>query len=302
MGLRRVISRCNTAAGLCPRVLTRLMPPAYPHRGVWSLAKVWNGIICHTLPDGKGRFFPQRYAVKTPLSSGPLAQNAEMLNEVIRKMDDINRDAKYENMQVEKMVPCPCGKCAKLPDNERHFFKFSVLEKALEKGIPDLRCDVSLDSIKVDSIFGQSGVTKPRLRPEEGSIVLRAGCDMMVLKKGANPRRIFISYSKADQQHKDRLLVHLASLRDKALTWHDQDILPGEDWDESIRDAIAEADLVLYLVSAHSLAAEYIQKVELPLIAEREDCILVPVIVDFCNWQEYDFARRNALPGKGTRW
>ncbi|WP_421798930.1 COR domain-containing protein [Haliscomenobacter sp.] len=262
--------------------------------------RVWNDAVIFTLPDGKGRVFAREVYSENTIelrATGP--KHAEMLNEVIRKMDDINRDAKYENMQVEKMVPCPCGECAKLPDNDRHFFKFSVLEKALEKGIPDLRCDVSLDSIKVDSIFGQSGVTKPRMKYKgehrfDGRMRYDGG------EEEASPRRIFISYSKQDQHHKDRLLVHLASLRDKALTWHDQDILPGEDWDESIRDAIAEADIVLYLVSAHSLATEYIQKVELPLIEEREDCVLVPVIVDFCNWQEYDFARRNALPGKGV--
>lgn len=262
--------------------------------------RVWNDAVIFTLPDGKGRVFAREVYSENTIelrATGP--KHAEMLNEVIRKMDDINRDAKYENMQVDKMVPCPCGECRKLPDNERHFFKFSVLEKALEKGIPDLRCDVSLDSIKVDSIFGQSGVTKPRLKYKgehrfEGRIRYDGG------EEETSPRRIFISYSKQDKHHKDRLLVHLASLRDKALTWHDQDILPGEDWDESIRDAIAEADIVLYLVSAHSLATEYIQKVELPLIAEREDCILVPVIVGFCNWQGYKFARRNALPGKGV--
>jgi internalin A len=261
--------------------------------------RVWNDAVIFTLPDGKGRVFAREVYSENTIelrATGP--KHAEMLNEVIRKMDDINRDAKYENMQVEKMVPCPCGDCAKLPDNERHFFKFSVLEKALEKGIPDLRCDVSLDSIKVESIFGQSGVTKPRLK-YKGEHRYDGRMRYDGVEGESNPRKIFISYSKADQQHKDRLLVHLASLRDKALTWHDQDVLPGEDWDESIRDAIAEADVVLYLVSAHSLAAEYIQKVELPLIEEREDCILVPVIVDFCNWQEYEFARRNALPGKG---
>ena len=259
--------------------------------------RVWNDAVIFTLPDGKGRVFAREVYSENTIelrATGP--KHAEMLNEVIRKMDDINRDAKYENMQVDKMVPCPCGECVKLPDNERHFFKFSVLEKALEKGIPDLRCDVSLDSIKVENIFGQSGVTKPRIKHKAEHRLW----PHYEAEEEANPRRIFISYSKQDQHHKDRLLVHLASLRGKALTWHDQDILPGEDWDESIRDAIAEADVVLYLVSAHSLAAEYIQKVELPLIEEREDCVLVPVIVDFCNWQEYDFARRNALPGKGV--
>jgi hypothetical protein len=115
--------------------------------------------------------------------------------------------------------------------------------------------------------------------------------------------KLFISYSKHDVHHKDTLLKHLSGLRDKIVTWHDRDILPGEDWDERIKAALHEADVVLYLVTHDSIATDYIQQVELPLVEERcaaGECILVPVIVDFCFWTELDFARRNALPEKGV--
>jgi len=123
------------------------------------------------------------------------------------------------------------------------------------------------------------------------------------LQEETQPLKIFISYSKHDIQHKDTLLKHLSGLRDKVVTWHDRDILPGEDWDERIKASLHEADVVLYLVTHNSLATEYIQQVELPLIEERCDegtCVLVPVIVDFCVWTELDFAKRNALPEKGV--
>jgi len=79
--------------------------------------------------------------------------------------------------------------------------------------------------------------------------------------------------------------------------------LAGEDWDERITEELQQADIVLYLVSANSMATEYIQKVELPLIqerCERDECRLVPIIVDFCHWTALDFAKKNALPNKGT--
>ena len=63
-----------------------------------------------------------------------------------------------------------------------------------------------------------------------------------------------------------------------------------------------EADVVLYLVTHHSIATEYIYQVELPLIAQRcedKQCRLIPVIVDYCDWTELDFAKFNALPEKG---
>jgi hypothetical protein len=60
---------------------------------------------------------------------------------------------------------------------------------------------------------------------------------------------------------------------------------------------------VLYLVSVHSLSTNYIQKVELPLIEQRcqnKHCKLVPIITDFCDWEETWVAKYNALPVKGV--
>ena len=39
-----------------------------------------------------------------------------------------------------------------------------------------------------------------------------------------------------------------------------------------------------------------------PLIEERckaKKCTLTPIIVDFCHWEDLDFAKYNALPEKG---
>jgi hypothetical protein len=129
------------------------------------------------------------------------------------------------------------------------------------------------------------------------------------LLNGIKPRddmkKIFISYSKSDNQHKDKLLKFLAPLRDndKIATWHDRDIQAGEEWDERIKQELNAADIVLYLVSVDSLATAYIQKIELPLIEQRsqaKQCKLVPVIVDFCDWEESWVAKYNALPAKGV--
>ena len=117
-----------------------------------------------------------------------------------------------------------------------------------------------------------------------------------------NPKKIFVSYSKHDVQHKETLLKQLSGLRNSVITWNDRDILPGEDWDERIKAELHKADIVLYLVSANSMATEYIQKDELPIIEARcrkGECVLVPIIVDFCLWQRLDFAKYNALPEKG---
>jgi Protein of unknown function (DUF1566)/TIR domain len=126
-------------------------------------------------------------------------------------------------------------------------------------------------------------------------------------KDGSLPK-LFISYSKDDVGSKNTLLKHLAGLRNKFIPWNDQDMLPGEEWDKRIKDKLRSADVVLYLVSHNSIATDYIQNVELPLVIERcenNECVLIPVIVDFCKWQHLDFAKYNALPNKGqpvTSW
>ncbi|MDO9268852.1 MAG: TIR domain-containing protein, partial [Methylobacter sp.] len=82
----------------------------------------------------------------------------------------------------------------------------------------------------------------------------------------------------------------------------DRDILPGEEWDKSIKEELRKADIVLYLVSADSMATDYIQQVELPMILQRRDageCKLVPIIVRACDWEDQGFAKYNVLPMKG---
>jgi hypothetical protein len=116
------------------------------------------------------------------------------------------------------------------------------------------------------------------------------------------PLNVFISYSKADNSYKETLLNHLSALGNRLSIWHDHDILGGQEWDKTIKEQINQADVVLYLVSASSMATDYIQQTELPLIearCQRGECKLIPVIVRACLWTALDFAKYNALPEKG---
>lgn len=118
-----------------------------------------------------------------------------------------------------------------------------------------------------------------------------------------NQKKIFISYSKQDNKYKRALLNQLCCLRDRILTWNDKDIQPGEEWDARIKEELRRADIVLYLVTANSIATLYIQEEELPLIEERcqkGECVFVPIIVDFCHWKIQNFAKYNVLPEKGV--
>jgi len=191
-------------------------------------------------------------------------------------------------LNVEKKIPCVCTRCA--ATENKWFFNLSELENRKNAGKPMKECEFKpFEAVSIERLLGNvfsKNIPNHVLEPMENE---------------HKPPKIFISYSKHDLAHKDTLLKHLSGLRGKIATWHDRDILGGEDWDQSIKTALLEADVVLYLVTKHSLATDYIQQVELPLIQQRceeGECRLIPIIVDYCDWTELEFARFNALPEK----
>ena len=66
---------------------------------------------------------------------------ADLLNEVISLIDTINTVAKYANLQVEKLVPCPCILCekAKTP----YYFKYERLKRKLLNNKTTIECEDS---------------------------------------------------------------------------------------------------------------------------------------------------------------
>ena len=122
------------------------------------------------------------------------------------------------------------------------------------------------------------------------------------------PLKTFIIYARADEAHKDQLVLHLRPLTNSRLleVWHDGNILPGEDWQERIQIELDNSDLVLLLVSANSLNSRFIQDHELKTALDRLRqgvARIVPVIVSHCAWK-YDLLLKGLqaeplFPGKG---
>ncbi len=221
-----------------------------------------------------------------------------LMTVILKTFRDLHGE--YRGIKFDEKVPCPCTGC-KFSKNKQHYFDFENLRNRLEKGRFKVECDKSLEEVNLLELLENHFIFEKLQagRP----LVFKRDMGQGLLRLESPPLKIFISYSKHDLAHKDTLLKHLSPLRrDKIATWHDRDILAGEDWDKSIKTALMEADVVLYLVTANSLATDYIQQIELPLIEQRcddGDCRLIPVIVDYCDWTDLDFAKYNALPEKG---
>jgi hypothetical protein len=128
-------------------------------------------------------------------------------------------------------------------------------------------------------------------------------------------RKIFISYSQKDTRFtltngvainfKEELETHLRSLGRFGLadSWSDTNLLAGENWDERLKEELADASIILFLISANLIANDYVWDEEMPLAKyhkENKNTILIPVILNRCNWKHIPFfSESNALPFKG---
>ncbi len=118
-------------------------------------------------------------------------------------------------------------------------------------------------------------------------------------------KRLFFSYSKSDRTYVDQFLRHLAGLRrmGKIEAWDDSQIQPGDNWDGTIRNELAMADIILLLISADFIATDYVWGVEIKEAMARHDqgnAIVIPIILRPCRWTGLPFGRLQGLPSKGT--
>ena len=119
------------------------------------------------------------------------------------------------------------------------------------------------------------------------------------------PLKVFITYSHKNTAEKDELITRLTLLKGEGLIsiWHDNEILPGDKWRDAIFDNLADADLLLYLTSAHSLASENCNK-ELAAALNAEIRV-IPIILESCDWLNHQLSDFQALPDRGlpiTKW
>ena len=121
---------------------------------------------------------------------------------------------------------------------------------------------------------------------------------------GAGPKA-FITYSHNDKEERKELRTRLAVMenRGEIELWDDNEILPGDEWYRDIADNLANSDILLYLVSAASLASNNCNK-ELAE-ALKTDTRVIPIILEACDWENHQLRSTKALSAEGlhpNRW
>ena len=111
--------------------------------------------------------------------------------------------------------------------------------------------------------------------------------------------KIFITYAHKNTKAKEKLITYLAVMKQNGLidVWHDNEILPGDKWRDEIFNNLADSDILLYLTCPYSLASENCNK---ELTAQLNPNIrVIPIILEYCDWQNHQLSDFQALPEKG---
>jgi internalin A len=118
-----------------------------------------------------------------------------------------------------------------------------------------------------------------------------------------NPLSLFICYAHANERVVKRLIpsIKVLARRGYIRPWQDTYLVPGEDWDETIKQRLSHAHIILFMVSRDFLASRYITEHERPLamqLMNQKKAVVVPVLLSKCSWHEEDFAKFEKLPRK----
>ena len=116
--------------------------------------------------------------------------------------------------------------------------------------------------------------------------------------------KIFFSYAHEDREYLNEFKDYIKIFERNGLVerWDDNELVVGEKWDNTIKDKIYSADIVVFLLSASSLASDYINDYELKIAFELNDMdevYVIPIIIKDCLWDMTGFSDFQILPIDG---
>ena len=108
-----------------------------------------------------------------------------------------------------------------------------------------------------------------------------------------------------DQQWAGRILTHLSVLErtGKIAIWDDTRIAAGSEWAERFAEMLADAAIVIPIVTADFLASDFVAGDSIKHMlrrAETGEAVILPVIAEPCLWtQVHWLAQRHVIPRDG---
>lgn len=116
--------------------------------------------------------------------------------------------------------------------------------------------------------------------------------------------KIFFSYAHKDRAYLDEFKEYIKIFERNGLVerWDDNELIVGEKWDNTIKDKIYSADIIIFLLSSTSLASDYIYNNELKIafeLNEMDEAYVIPIIIKDCLWNMTEFKEFQILPIDG---
>lgn len=119
--------------------------------------------------------------------------------------------------------------------------------------------------------------------------------------EGPHPVEVFVAYAPADSELREKLHLHVSTLRQSRLIrdWSDEHILPGEELAKAKREKLNRADVVLLLISSDFIS-NYGTEITRALERHKSgEAVVVPVILRRCHWEGTELGKLKPLPKDG---
>lgn len=281
--------------GLMGRLIVRLhtkIESQHQRKVVWQLGMVLKHADddCRALarekedPDTGGKIIEI-------IVNGRIPENRRHLLREIRSELQVIHQRSFPRLRFTEKVPCCCPKC-RTAENPC-FFDLSDLLRAKQENVPDCWCAEAFRMVSIQDLL--AGVF-----PDEVQEVI----EKTEPEARQGPPQAFLSYSRHNQSYLNELKTALGVMRRKGeiALWDDSLILPGEEWDNKIKESLRQSDLILLLVSDHALDTDYIWDIEIKEAMarhEKGECTVIPIVLEPSDWEETDFSKLLALPAKG---
>jgi TIR domain len=106
---------------------------------------------------------------------------------------------------------------------------------------------------------------------------------------------VFVYYSRRDSSFYEELITHLSLLERKGVIniWHEGRIRAGDQWTQIINSQLAEADILILLVSPDLLSSEFLWSQEFRQVQDAQSHKkggILPILVRPCDWQDTPIA------------
>lgn len=198
-----------------------------------------------------------------------------LISLITDEIDDINSKYHFsERSKPNKYVPCICDACKSAIIE--HYYKYEKLVEMDRNRKKTIQC-----------------LNKPY-----HDVNIKELLENIESKTAPLAKKIFVSYSKSDEDYKEEFKDHMITLETQGFAeiFDDRKIESGDEWEKVLERQINDCDYFVCLVSVGFLKTKYIQNKEIPrAFAQGKKIILL--IIKSCDWEKTPIKRSDLTLG-----